>query len=227
MMFRIRFKSQKGFNLVELAIVLVILGVLLGGLITPLGTQQEVRKRKATDVKLLEIHNATLGFVANTGRLPCPATTTSNGLSAPNIATTACTSAHGFVPARTLGLVGEVDGNGLLIDEWLNPLRYSLTSAESGAYSNNIVLGLTPDFQACSQSACSSILADNIVAVIFSLGEDGTITTSADQLENTDGDTVFVTRTISESAGTEFDDHLQWISPNTLAFHLVQSGQIN
>lgn len=220
-------QQQQGLNLVELAIVLVILGVLLGGLITPFSTQLEASKRKGVETQLKDIHDALLGYVANTGRLPCPATATSNGLSAPVGATTNCTSPNGFVPIRTLDLNGSVDASNRLLDPWLNPIRYRLTTAAGGAYSNDITLGLTPDLQICQQSACSNIIADNVVAVIVSLGSDGTTTTSTDQLENIDNDVIFVERSISELGGSEFDDHLRWISPNTLAYQLVKSGQLD
>ena len=44
---------------------------------------------------------------------------------------------------------------------------------------------------------------------------------------NTDGYTRFVTRSITEAAGTEFEDELQWISPNNLAYQLVGAGRLN
>lgn len=218
---------SSGFNLIEMSIVLVILGVLLGGLITPFSAQLEASKRRGADNLVDDVNNALLGFAATNGRLPCPATAASNGLSAPSAATTACTSNHGFVPVRTLGLNGSVNANTLLIDPWLNPLRYSVTNVSTGAYTNDITLALVPDFRICQQSACSGILADNVVAVVFSTGDDGTTTTSPDQLENTDGDTTFVNRTLSEAAGAEFDDHLQWISPSTLTYQLVRAGQLD
>ena len=216
-----------GFNLIEMAIVLVILGVLLGGLITPFSTQLEASKRRGADTLIDDVHDALLGFAATNGRLPCPATAASNGLSAPNTATTACTTNHGFVPARTLGINGSVNTNNLLLDPWLNPIRYSVTNVSTGAYTNNITLALVPDFRVCQQSACTGVLADNVVAVVFSTGEDGTTTTSPDQLENTDGDTTFVDRTFSEATGTEFNDHLRWISPTTLTYQLVRAGQLD
>jgi len=218
---------QQGFSLVEMSIVLVILGVLLGGLIAPFSTQLDSSKRKGADAQLDDIHNALLGFAANNGRLPCPATAASNGLAAPNAATLACTSYSGFVPAVTLGLNGAVDANGLLLDPWLNPVRYTLTSANAGAFSNLLILGLTPDLQACEQAACTSVLTTTAVAVVFSPGDDGTTTTSPDQLENLDGDTLFVTRPYSEQTGAEFDDHIIWVSLNTLVYNLVKAGQIN
>lgn len=220
-------RKEGGFNLVELAIVMVIIGLLIGGLMTPLSTQQLVAKERRTDARLQEVHDALLGFAARTGRLPCPATTGSAGLSAPNTATTACTSYSGFVPARTLGIAGAVDGNTLLVDEWLNPLRYTLSAASAGNFSNDIDLAMTPDLQICGDSGCATIMAANAVAAVFSTGGDGTTTTSPDQLENTDGDNVFVSRTKSEATGAEFNDQIIWMSPNTLAFQLVRAGRVN
>ncbi len=220
-------RTQAGFNLIEMAIVVVIIGLLLGGLVTPLSTQQDVAKRKSTDAQLEEIHDALIGYAARTGRLPCPATNASNGQASPNSATTACTSFSGFVPVQTLNLTGSVDGNNLLTDEWLNPVRYTLSSAGGGAFSNSIDITTVPDLQVCTDAACGTVIAANAVAVVFSTGSDGTTTTSPDQLENTDGDTRFVTRTESEAAGAEFNDQIMWLSPNTLAFQLVKAGRVN
>ncbi len=52
------FKQQTGFNLIEMANVLVIVGVLLGGLITPLTTQYGTSKRIGVDTTLQDIHDA-------------------------------------------------------------------------------------------------------------------------------------------------------------------------
>ncbi len=217
----------RGFNLVEMAIVMVIVGVLLGGLIAPIATQLDARKRAQAETQLSEIKQALLGFAASTGRLPCPATAASAGLPSPNAATVACTTAHGFVPSRSLGLQGAVDGNGRLLDPWLNPVRYSISTAGGGAYTNSITLGQVPNLTVCEDSPCASVTADAVVAVVVALGEDGTTTTSTDQLENIDADLVFVARTRSEAAGAEFDDHLVWISPNTLTYQLVRAGRFN
>lgn len=216
---------QGGFNLIEMAIVLVIVGVLLGGLITPLTTQFDTSRRIGVQTEIKDIHDALLGFAAANGRLPCPATAGSNGLSAPNAATAACTTNHGFVPSRTLGLNGEVDGNNLLLDPWLNPIRYSVSNAGGGAYTNDITLALVPDFRICEDAACATIIADNVAAVVFSQGEDTAV--SADQAENTDGDVTFVSTELSEQAGAEFDDELRWIPPSILTYHLVKAGQLD
>ena len=218
---------QAGFSLIEIAIVLMVIGALLGGLIIPLSTQQDASKRRETEQLLQDVHDALIGFAAANGRLPCPAEAGSNGLSSPPNAAV-CNDWDGFVPARTLGIEGPVDGNNLLIDRWLNPIRYTLSAAVGPAgerYSTNITLNLVPNLQICPNVACGTPIADAVVAVVFSQAADTTL--SADQTENTDGDNRYVLRGISELAGSEFDDEMRWISPNELVFQLVRAGQIN
>ncbi len=216
---------QHGFSLIEIAVVLMVIGALLGGLILPLSSQQDASKRRETGQLLDDIEGALLGFAAANGRLPCPATNGSAGLAAPNVATTACTTWNGFVPGRTLGVSGPTDGNNLLVDRWLRPIRYSLSSASGGAYANAITLNLVPDLQICGDGACATPIADQVVAVVFSQGDN--TASSTDQAENTDNDQRFVTRTYSEATGAEFDDELRWISPNTLVYQLVRAGRLN
>ncbi len=218
-------RRQGGFSLVEMALIMVIIGALIGGLILPLSTQQDTAKRRTATNQLQEIHNALVGFAARTGRLPCPATTSSAGLSAPNTATTSCTEYHGFVPAATLGLVGPTDSDNLLTDEWLNPYRYSLSDADGGSFSDSIDITAVPDFRLCTDSSCGTVIADGLVAVVFSQGSN--LTSSNDQNENTDGDEDFVDRTLSEGSGSAFDDLWRWVSVNTLAYQLVRAGQVN
>lgn len=62
-----------GFTLMELTVVLVIVALLLGGLLVPLGAQRDVDFAKATDKSLADIREALIGFALINGRLPCPA----------------------------------------------------------------------------------------------------------------------------------------------------------
>ncbi len=224
-------KHSSGFTLIEIAVVLVVIGLLLGALIAPLSSQRDLANRQKTDNLLLEINNALLGFAATHGRLPCPATTASNGLASPNTATNNCQQEHGFIPARTLGLVGAFNDNNLLLEAWGNPVRYSLSSVSSWEYANQISLTVTtPSYRICDQRACANanILAEEIVAVVYSTGKDGGLATSSpDQVENIDGDNDFVTRAPSEGTNTEFDDQLRWLSPAILLHELIRSGQLN
>lgn len=62
-----------GFTLTELAIVLFIVSLLLGGLLVPFSAQMEIRGRQETDRALVNARDALIGFAVINGRLPCPA----------------------------------------------------------------------------------------------------------------------------------------------------------
>lgn len=219
--------DQRGFTLLEMAVVMVILGLLLGGLLGPLSTQRESKNINVVNDQLLEVHDALMGFAAVNGFLPCPSTNGSAGLEARN-GGGGCQQQHGFVPIRTLGLQGPTDSNVRLLDPWLVTIRYSLTSVGGWEYARSIQLnGTASSYRVCEQSGCSTVLADNVVAVVFSLGEGGNLaTSSADELENLDGDITFVSRTKSEASGASFNDTLRWVSPNILIHELVKAGRL-
>lgn len=73
------FDRQQGFTLMELTVVLVIVALLLGGLLVPLGAQRDVESMRATEKSLADIREALIGFAAINGRLPCPAEATLQG----------------------------------------------------------------------------------------------------------------------------------------------------
>ena len=72
----------RGFTLTELAIVLIIVALLLGGMLIPLSTQTDIRNRSAEEAALEEFRQALVGFVIQNGRLPCPASRTQTGAGA-------------------------------------------------------------------------------------------------------------------------------------------------
>ncbi len=65
--------GQKGFSLIELAIVLVVVALLIGGLLVPLSMQIEQQRIRDTQKTLEEIKEALVGFAIANGRLPRPA----------------------------------------------------------------------------------------------------------------------------------------------------------
>ena len=65
-----------GFTLIELAMVLFIVSLLIGGLLMPLAAQTEIRGRQETDRALANIREALIGYAVVNGRLPCPAPAT-------------------------------------------------------------------------------------------------------------------------------------------------------
>lgn len=173
--------EQKGFTLVELAIVLLIVGVLLGSFIGSLASRIETTQRESTKKQLDEIKSALLGYASAEGRLPCPAITTTGGEEDP-----AC-GLHGFVPGKTLGLSGAYNRDNLLLDVWGNPIRYSVTSdtnfITAGGIKATKMENVNPDLTVCSfvnaaGDGCalplsSNELITNAPFVLISLGKDG------------------------------------------------------
>lgn len=107
-----RRRGSLGFSLVELSIVVIVVGLLLAGLMTPLAAQQDMRHRSDTAAALAVAEEALIGFALANGRLPCPATATvasgSSGAGSEATvgsgATLACAAANGVLPWATLGL---------------------------------------------------------------------------------------------------------------------------
>lgn len=140
---------SRGFTLMELAMVMFIFALLLGGMILPLSAQNELRHRTDTQKILADARDALIGFAMINGRLPCPASSTSNGLesfcsnqSGACTATTTwaspgaadhgrCSNPHdGFLPAASLGFT-PVDNAGYAVDGWgdetVNRIRYAVS----------------------------------------------------------------------------------------------------
>lgn len=67
-------RYSTGFSLAEMAVVLVIIAVMLGGLLVPLNAQRNVTARRDTSRAMDNIREALLGYAVVNGRLPCPAT---------------------------------------------------------------------------------------------------------------------------------------------------------
>jgi len=141
-------KQFAGFTLVEMAIVLVILGFVLGALLLPLQVQRQQIAQSQTENTLETARQALLGFAQSRGRLPCPATVASNGAELP-LGGGACTQQVGFLPAATLG-IQPTDAQGFALDGWNNRIRYAVTQNSSAV----IVSPVTPDF--------TSNIADNV-----------------------------------------------------------------
>jgi len=60
-----------GFTLLEMAIVLLIMGLLLGSVMRPMGGAIKERQRSETQMLLVEIREAIIGFASVHRRLPC------------------------------------------------------------------------------------------------------------------------------------------------------------
>jgi prepilin-type N-terminal cleavage/methylation domain-containing protein len=118
---------QGAFTLIELAVVLLIIGLLLGSLMYTLSAQTDQRTREQTQRTLEQAREAVLGYAVANGRLPCPASATSLGVESDSPAGSGdCTNYYdGFLPAVTLGFQ-PVDAQGFAVDAWSNRIRYAV-----------------------------------------------------------------------------------------------------
>jgi prepilin-type N-terminal cleavage/methylation domain-containing protein len=114
-----RNRPAHGFSLIEVAIGLLILGLVSASLITVLTQQNEQRRITDTDTLLGEARDAVLAFVSVAGRLPCPASPTSQGQEVLTVTggVWRCSREAGLLPAATLGL-SPLDAQGLRNTAW-------------------------------------------------------------------------------------------------------------
>lgn len=186
------YSRTKGFTLVEVAIVFLILAALLSYAFFPLRAQLETAHIKQARTTLAEIEEALYGFAIANGRLPCPTQPGLGGLSDPPSPTSHCQNSPdirgyiGFVPAATLGIKGETNCDGLLIDPWGRPYRYSVTNSSRSGNGDFVINGgiqsaggptaVRPNIkvchdldQACTDTGVTASTSD-LVAVVFSMG---------------------------------------------------------
>lgn len=246
----LRVHRHSGFSLIELAIAIFVITLLLGSLLVPLSTQVEQRKISETQKALEEIRQALMGFALAYSYLPCPDKTTSAGAGTANDGqedvnvSGTCVTPEGNLPWATLGVTG--------YDSWGNRFHYRVDDKFSQRTpASTFTLStkgdtLTGGLQVCSIQGCTCITSslttcgDGPPAVVLSYGPNGygainantgsanPAPTSSDELENTNGDFKFVSRTAS-NVGTgagEFDDIVVWLSREVLLNRMVAAGRL-
>jgi prepilin-type N-terminal cleavage/methylation domain-containing protein len=224
-------KVQRGFSLIEIALVLVIVGLALGGIVAALGSQLANKKISDTQKIISEANDALVGFAIINGRLPRPATSAVNGAENPapcaNDAT--CT---GLIPWAALG-VTKLDAYGKI-------LRYSVTPAYANAL---IATGTAPTKQVSTRNSAGALtLLGTHPAVIYSHGNanfgttdtggaipNGSVT-NIDEITNNTGapaGQTFIQRPLGNAGATggEFDDILLWLPRNTLINRMAQANK--
>jgi prepilin-type N-terminal cleavage/methylation domain-containing protein len=220
--------TQRGFTLLEMAVVVVIAGMLLAGLLRSVAGLQARQHEARTGQQLEEIREALSTFAALNRRLPCPANPATAATAAgagiervPNAA--GCTGGNnGVLPWATLGLPQT--------DDWGRRFTYRVTAtfARSGA-----AITLTSVGDNTVRNAAGVDIATQVPAVVVSHGGNGrrsygpsgvigAASTDASELENADADTIF----ISDTPTQNFDDLVAWVPISVLVSRMLQAGAL-
>jgi len=224
-------REQSGFSLIEIALVLIIVGLALGGIISALGPQLENKRINDTQKSLEEVKDALIGFaIANNGRLPRPATSFTNGAENPVLCATevACT---GVIPWVDLGVSK--------LDSWGKIIRYSVTAAFANPGATTATNG-TKTVQTRDAVGVLTTEVNLVPVIIFSSGKlshgrtDGGVlipdqsTTNVDEDANNISSLVFIRRALNLEPtviGGEFDDVVIWLPKTTFVNRLAQAGK--
>ncbi len=219
----------QGFTLLEMSIVLLIMGLLLGSVMRPMGSRIIERQRSETTDQLVTIREALIGYASVNHRLPCPIAAATTSLQSID---SECHQMHGFVPAAVLGVTGQYNEAGLLVDSWGAPIQYhvSLSDADSDGLADFTTAHemrdvsmqrLMPEFEVCNNTACGQLRANRIPAVLVSTGP--AQSSSSDEAENQNSDRRFVSRDVDVVGADQFDDIVLWLSGNVLYTRLLQA----
>jgi prepilin-type N-terminal cleavage/methylation domain-containing protein len=218
--------KNHGFTLVEMAVVLVIVGLMLGGLLVPISAQIDQRNYNETQKKLDEIKEALIGFAIMNGRLPCPTTQADPSNANYGVEDPGCPAltSDGYIPWKTLG-VSEFDAWGTVrnvsTDPWVGHWHYRVDSNFSVAITS-ITTGFSADALSIRDSAGNSLTTttERPIALVFSTGKNLVADGENATYESTNG------LYQNDVPTPTFDDHLIWLSRPLLMNRMVMAGKL-
>lgn len=217
-----------GFTLIELAVVMLVIGLLAGGILATGAALQQLNEERQAQRDMVHIREALIGYALSGAvpRLPCP-DLDNDGLE--DRLGSNCLAQSGMLPWRTLGLG--------VRDPWGQ--RYSYHVDPGFSASAGIDLLTYGSLRVCTDDACTTVIAEDIPLVVLSHGrngygawrDDGSMNAapaSVHELENTNNTNDFVFHVRSEPGGSqgEFDDILVWLSGHRLKYHLVRAARL-
>ncbi len=211
-------KISHGFTLIEMAVVLVIISLLIGGLLIPLSEQLNQKRLEATQQSLEQIKEALIGFAIIDGRLPCPASETpvpgKEGVEDSSLCNT-----EGDLPWATLALDTSHSS-----DAWGTTFRYRIDERYTNQpfpnppnTSSGLVVQDTQQPTPLSLVAPKTDGTSRVIAIIFSYGKDGQPNNENGTTDNKYAQDVYVEN--------KFDDRLIWLPKSILINRLVAAGK--
>jgi prepilin-type N-terminal cleavage/methylation domain-containing protein len=227
---------QKGFSLVELSIVMVVVGLLLGTTMAGLSDFIWHARNAQAKKDLVLIEEALVGYVISNGGLPCPDTDgfqgnpgTPDGTANPG-GVGGCDDQDGYLPWADLGLRSNDPWDNLYVyridTSYVKPppvvdqtVTFTLTETDGDIEVRNPLVVGTP------------ITAASIAAIFFSVGPNGHLTladASNHEDENLNDDSTFYDKpyTAADAGPPEYDDVIHWISSFALKSKMVQAQRL-
>ncbi|MBT8438303.1 MAG: prepilin-type N-terminal cleavage/methylation domain-containing protein [Gammaproteobacteria bacterium] len=231
---------SKGFTLIEMAVVLVIVGLLLGSFIGTFASRIDTTRRDATEKELAEIKQMLIAFAytKDPPYLPCPDTDVPpDGRENRNGANDCSAGINvGTLPWIDIGL-GHADSWSTRYSYWVNinyarPAGFNLLTSE--------LIGSSSVATRVNDVATG--VAVNAVAVVYSRGKNGLGGVGTDNVsrvaipaaghddenDNADANFNFIFRPSTDegaaTAGGIFDDILVWINSYELKAKMVETG---
>lgn len=233
--------SQEGFTLLEMAIVLLVIGFLVGTLLPPLSAQINQANYSECRRKMIEIREALIGYGLAYGHLPCPAKNAMNGDEDRNVATGVCNKRNGFLPWSEIGVEK--------LDVWGHLYLYSVTNTFSQVSPKiSLTPAPSPDITIKTRDSAGALInltnANAVPFVVISAGKNGNFATldngvvkanrslgslNADENSNATQSNLFISRTATDNVaaiGGEYDDMVVWTSLGTYFNKMVSAGQL-
>ncbi len=214
-------KISQGFTLIEMSMVLIIIGFLIGGMFVPLSMQMSYQKIKKTQNTLETIKEALMGFAIINNRLPCPALDNKGN----EVITNPCTTYNetdGYLPWANLGTDR--------FDAWGHPFRYRVDGNFTANIPNppNTINLIIQD----NSSPSNLLSSSNVVAIIYSCGKNGIPDATNDSGSYSGANCSSPSSPATNNTYTQdfyvenkFDDILVWLPKTILINQLVLAGK--
>lgn len=236
-------KYVLGFTFLEVLIVLVVLGLLIGGGLNLMTASSDVSKYKTTQHQLNEIKEGLASYYTQFFHLPCP-DTDGDGVENPSIFTGACSSNRGFLPHVSLGIGGGRDAWGERFKYVVSPkfvlpvatpptacYTTSMRDSTGKVLINDLVIPLSAanpliDFAAFSVLSTGKNGRQTNTGMTGAFTSDGgCLSLNERERENCNNDSVLRYGTAMTDGNTVvFDDMVVWVGDMQLIALLRQSG---
>ncbi len=195
---------ETGFTLVELALVILILGFITGGVVSSVSALMETRRDGVTRENLDRVVEALTGYASlNGGRLP--------NADADGDGRADAGQQRGFLPWRSLGLE-----QSLARDGWNHLMHYRVDEAYREGTTASLPDTLTGiRVEDRSRAPLTDGNPNAPVAVVVALGRNG-----RGDADNGDADAIYTSDAPVEGI---FDDQVRWISRYALLGRLAEA----